>query len=70
MVTLIDPETGQPLFSSNSIYGIYDIILMNWGKMFDFKLIDNSNGQIQIFDKLYTIQVTPYASNERSNFNE
>lgn len=38
MLTLINQHTKQPVFSSNSIYGILDILLMNWGNDPNFTL--------------------------------
>ena len=39
MFTLIRHSTNQPLFSSNSIYGILDLLLMNWANDDNFTLI-------------------------------
>ena len=38
MLTLINQHSKQPVFSSNSIYGIIDILLMNWGTDPNFAL--------------------------------
>lgn len=38
MLTLINQHTKQPVCSSNSIYGLLDILLMNWGNDVKFTL--------------------------------
>lgn len=57
MLTLIRQSTGQPLFSSNSIYGILDLLLMNWANDQGFQLsFDQAAGTITVNGIIYLLE--------------
>lgn len=66
MLTLIRHSTGQPLFSSNSIYGILDLLLMNWANDPDFHLVyDEEAATITVNEIAYDLVYHPLADNPR-----
>lgn len=66
MLTLIRQSTGQPLFSSNSIYGIFDLLLMNWGTDPNFSLeYDDDVRTITVNGITYDLQYNPLSDNPR-----
>lgn len=66
MITLIRQATGQPLFSSNSIYGVLDLLLLNWANDQGFQLsFDQSSGTITVNGTLYLLQWHDLAGNPR-----
>lgn len=66
LLTLIRQSTGQPLFSSNSVYGILDLLLMNWANDPNFHLqYDGEASIITVNDVVYLVQYHPLADNPR-----
>lgn len=66
MLTLIRQSTGQPLFSSNSIYGILDLLLMNWARDQGFQLsFDQDAGTITVNGVVYSLEWHELAGNQR-----
>lgn len=66
MLTLISQNTGQPLFSSNSIYGILDLLLMNWGTDPNFDLAYDDDTHIIIVNGInYELRYNPLSDNPR-----
>lgn len=66
MITLIRQATGQPLFSSNSIYGILDLLLMNWANDQDFQLVfDQAASTITVNGVIYLLEWYDLAGNQR-----
>ena len=66
MLTLIQQSTGQPLFSSNSIFGVLDLLLMNWANDQDFQLsYDQTAGTITVNGTLYLLEWHALSGNQR-----
>lgn len=66
MLTLIRKSTGQALFSSNSIYGIIDLLLMNWATDPNFHLVyDEEAATITVNGVAYLLEYHPLADNQR-----
>lgn len=66
LLTLIRQSTGQPLFSSNSIYGILDLLLMNWANDQDFQLsFDQAADTITVNGTVYLLEWHDLAGNQR-----
>ena len=66
MLTLIRQSTGQPLFSSNSIFGVLDLLLMNWANDQDFQLsYDQTAGTITVNGTLYLLEWHDLSGNQR-----
>lgn len=66
MITLIQQATGQPLFSSNSIFGILDLLLMNWANDQGFQLsYDQTAGTITVNGTRYLLEWHDLAGNQR-----
>lgn len=66
MITLIRQSTGQPLFSSNSIYGILDLLLMNWANDQGFQLsFDQAAGTITVNGVIYLLECHDLSGNQR-----
>jgi hypothetical protein len=66
LITLIRQATGQPLFSSNSIYGILDLLLMNWANDQDFQLVfDQAASTITVNGVIYLLEWYDLAGNQR-----
>lgn len=66
MITLIRQSTGQPLFSSNSIYGILDLLMMNWANDQGFQLsFDQTNGRITVNGTVYLLKWHDLSGNQR-----
>ena len=66
LITLIRQATGQPLFSSNSIYGILDLLLMNWANDQGFQLsFDQAAGTITVNGTVYLLEWHDLAGNQR-----
>ena len=66
MLTLIRQSTDQPLFSSNSIYGILDLLLLNWGNDQGFQLsFDQAAGTITVNGTLYLLKWHDLAGSQR-----
>ena len=66
MLTLIQQSTGQPLFSSNSIFGVLDLLLMNWANDQDFQLsYDQTAGTITVNGTLYLLEWHDLSGNQR-----
>lgn len=66
MLTLIRKTTNQPMFRSNSIYGILDILLMNWLNDPNFSLAyDETTGTIIVNDIDYLLKYTEMNGNPR-----
>lgn len=66
MLTLILQSTGVALFSSNSIYGILDLLFMNWGPDPNFHLIyDQDAGTITVNGVDYLLQYHALGGNPR-----
>lgn len=66
LLTLIRQLTGQPLFSSNSIYGILDLLLMNWANDQGFQLsFDQAAGTITVNGTVYLLEWHDLAGNQR-----
>ena len=69
MFTLIRNSTNQPLFSSNSIYGILDLLLMNWANDDNFTLIyDAVIEMITVNGIDYDLEYHPLAGNPRGRY--
>ena len=57
MFRVVNTKTNGLLFSSNSIYGIIDLFLINWGRLPDFTIsIDMTNKIIMFNNENYTIE--------------
>lgn len=66
MLTLIRQSTGQPLFSSNSIFGILDLLLMTWANDQGFTLsFDQSAGTITVNGTVYLLEWHDLAGSQR-----
>ena len=66
MFTLIRHSTTQPLFSSNSIYGILDLLLMNWANDDNFTLIYDAVVEMITVNGIdYDLEYHPLAGNPR-----
>ena len=66
MLTLIQQSTGQPLFSSNSIFGVLDLLLMNWANDQGFQLsYDQTAGTITVNGTLYLLEWHDLSGNQR-----
>lgn len=70
MFKMVHDTTGQPTWSSNSIIGIIDIMLMNWGNDPGFTLIyDDETKKLIVNGVSYTLKYIPYENN-RGDLNE
>lgn len=68
MLTLYDAQTQQPLFRSDSIWGILDLIFINWGNHPNFKLTyDSKTNKIEVFNREYDLLFTERATRNRAN---
>ena len=57
MFRVVNTKTNSLLFSSNSIYGIIDLFMINWGRLPDFTIsIDMTNKIIMFNNENYTIE--------------
>ena len=57
MFRIVNTKTNGLLFSSNSIYGIIDLFLINWGRLPDFTInIDMTKKIITFNNDNYTIE--------------
>ena len=57
MFRIVNTKTNGLLFSSNSIYGIIDLFLINWGRLPDFTInIDMTTKIITFNNENYTIE--------------
>ena len=57
MFRIVNTKTNGLLFSSNSIYGIIDLFLINWGRLPDFTInIDMTKKIITFNNDKYTIE--------------
>ena len=66
MFRIVNTKTNGLLFSSNSIYGIIDLFLINWGRLPDFTIkIDMTNKIITFNDENYTIEYINIATPPR-----
>ena len=66
LFTLIRHSTNQPHFSSNSIYGILDLLLTNWANDDNFTLIyDAVVETITVNGIDYDLEYHPLAGNPR-----
>ena len=66
MFRIVNTKTNGLLFSSNSIYGIIDLFLMNWGRLPDFTIsIDMTNKIITFNNENYTIEYINIATPPR-----
>lgn len=66
LLTLIRHSTNQPLFSSNSIYGILDLLLMNWANDDNFTLIYDAVAEMITVNGIdYDLEYHPLAGNPR-----
>ena len=66
MFRIVNTKTNGLLFSSNSIYGIIDLFLINWGRSPDFTIkIDMINKIITFNDENYTIEYINIATPPR-----
>ena len=66
MLTLIRQSTGEALFSSNSIYGMLDLLLMNWGPDPNFHLVyDQDVGTLTVNGVDYSLQYHALGANPR-----
>lgn len=66
LFTLIRHSTNQPLFSSNSIYGILDLLLMNWANDDNFTLIYDAVVEMITVNGIdYDLEYHPLAGNPR-----
>ncbi len=66
MFRVVNTKTNSLLFSSNSIYGIIDLFLINWGRLPDFTInIDMTNKIITFNDENYMIEYVNIATPPR-----
>ena len=66
MFRIVNTKTNGLLFSSNSIYGIIDLFLINWGRLPDFTInIDMTNKIITFNDENYMIEYVNIATPPR-----
>ena len=66
MFHIINSKTNSQLFSSNSIYGIIDLFLINWGRLPDFTInIDMTTKIITFNNENYTIEYINIATPPR-----
>lgn len=66
MFRVVNTKTNSLLFSSNSIYGIIDLFLINWGRLPDFTIkIDTANKIITFNNVNYTIEYINIATPPR-----
>ena len=66
MFRIVNTKTNGLLFSSNSIYGIIDLFLINWGRLPDFTIdIDMTNKIIVFNNENYTIEYINIATPPR-----
>ena len=66
MFRVVNTKTNSLLFSSNSIYGIIDLFLINWGRLPDFTInIDMTNKIITFNNENYTIEYINIATPPR-----
>ena len=66
MFRIVNTKTNNLLFSSNSIYGIIDLFLINWGRLPDFTIkIDMTNKIITFNDENYMIEYINIATPPR-----
>ena len=66
MFRIVNTNTNSLLFSSNSIYGIIDLFLINWGRLPDFTIkIDMTNKIITFNNENYTIEYVNIATPPR-----
>ena len=66
MFRIVNTKTNCLLFSSNSIYGIIDLFLINWGRLPDFTInIDMTNKIITFNDENYMIEYVNIATPPR-----
>lgn len=66
MFRIVNTKTNGLLFSSNSIYGIIDLFLINWGRLPDFTIsIDMTNKIITVNNENYTIEYINIATPPR-----
>ena len=57
MFRVVNTKTNGLMFSSNSIYGIIDLFLINWGRLPDFTInIDMTSKIITFNNDNYTIE--------------
>ena len=66
MFRIVNTKTNGLLFSSNSIYGIIDLFLINWGRLPDFTIsIDMTNKIITFNNENYMIEYVNIATSPR-----
>ena len=66
MFRIVNTNTNSLLFSSNSIYGIIDLFLINWGRLPDFTIsIDMTKKIIMFNNENYTIEYINIATPPR-----
>lgn len=66
MFRIVNANTNGLLFSSNSIYGIIDLFLINWGRLPDFTInIDMPNKIITFNNENYMIEYVNIATPPR-----
>ena len=66
MFRIVNTKTNGLLFSSNSIYGIIDLFLINWGRSPDFTIkIDMINKIITFNNENYMIEYVNIATPPR-----
>ena len=66
MFRIVNTKTNGLLFSSNSIYGIIDLFLINWGRLPDFTIsIDMTKKIISFNNENYTIEYINIATPPR-----
>ena len=66
MFRVVNTKTNSLLFSSNSIYGIIDLFLINWGRLPDFTInIDMTTKIITFNNENYTIEYDNIATPPR-----
>lgn len=66
MFRIVNTKTNGLLFSSNSIYGIIDLFLINWGRSPDFTIkIGMTNKIITFNNENYTIEYINIATPPR-----
>ena len=66
MFRIVNTKTNSQLFSSNSIYGIIDLFLINWGRLPDFTInIDMTTKIIMFNNENYTIEYINIATPPR-----
>ena len=66
MFHVVNTKTNSLMFSSNSIYGIIDLFLINWGRLPDFTIkIDMTTKIITFNNENYTIEYINIATPPR-----